>query len=318
MKNTYKRSNKRNKSSTRKKIKNKTKKIIKKEKKIKNKTIKLKQRGGGPVDFIYWLLEKFLNLIMYGWFPQNRPQNEPQNRPQNRLQDRPQDRPQNRPQNRPQDESQIETSELVEMFPREDIDKWEQLKKGNPNHLGAKFKDALDFFVDKRCKYILSIHGTPQETELSKLFKLYDPNERDVIINFLFDEYTDKKDIEYKVYSDGDPPIIIFYNKEDIKGLVKKMKDGVYNEPILKYITNNYNYKQSEEEKKHHIDKFFDNVTEDKLLKLPFIWGPEINIRDTIDVIVTKILFGTVTHESNPELDCGWGSEKADIPINLS
>lgn len=310
MKKTYKRSNKRNKSSTRKKIKNKTKKIIKKEKKIKNKTIKLKQRGGGPVDFIYWLLEKFLNLIMYGWFPQNRPQNEPQNEPQNR--------PQNRPQNEPQYESQIETSELVEMFPPEDIDKWKQLKKGNPYHFGAKFSDALDFFVKHGCKYILSIHGTPPETELSILFKSYHENQRKGIINFLFDEYTDKKYIEYKVYSGGDNPIIIFYNIKDIKILVQKMKEGVYNDPILKYITNNYNYEESEKEKKSDIDEYFQNITEDKLLKLPFIWQEEFNIKDTIEEIVTKILFGTVTHESNSELDCGWSSEGADIPIHLS
>lgn len=316
MKNTYKKNNMKRQSLTRKKMKKRTNKKVKKDKKKKNKTIKLRQKGGGALDFIYWLLEKFLHLIMYGWFPrqpQNEQQNEQQNEPQKQSSNQLSDTIRNAHQ---QNKSQIETSGL-EMIPHKDIVEWDPLKIDNPYKIGAKFTDALNFFVNHPCKYILSIHGTRKETELSELFKSYDEKEREGIINFLFDEYTDKKDIEYKVYSDKEKPIIIFYNVEDIKKLVKKMEEGVYNELILKYIMKYHKHKENEEEIKHHIDEYFKKVTAERLLELPFIWKPENNITDTIRVITTKILFGNVTCSGNPELDCGWRSEDEDHPVIL-
>ena len=311
MKNTYKRNIKRNKSSTRKKVKNKTKKMIKKDKKSKskNKTIKLKQRGGGPLDFIYWLLEKFLHLIMYGWFPrQTQPQSQPQNEEQNEQQNEPQNKPQKQSSNQlsgtirntnQQHKYQIETS-WIEKIPREDIVKWDPLQIDNPLTFGQKFKSALDFFVNHPCKYILSIHGTSDETEASRLFKLYNEREREGIIEFLFNEYKDIKDIRYEVYSDDNNPIIIFYNIKDIQKLVKNMNHGLYNKPISKYIMINADYKIKEDvDIDKNVENYFQNITLERLLELPFIWRTthdwKNDITEILDVISTKILFGNLS-----------------------
>ena len=241
---------------------------------------------------------------MYGWFPR-----QPQNEQQNEQQNEPQTQSQNEPHNQlsdnirntnQQNNSQIETSEL-EMISPEDRGKWKFFKALYSGAIAKTFSQAVEFFKEQPCKYIVSIHGsdeTHREYEMATLFKSYRDSQRKGIIKFLFKEYDDIKNIKYKVYADGDgeTPIIIFYNIEDIKKLVEKMKKGDYNEPILKYIMKYYKYAKSEEEIKDHIDKYFKDITEDELLKLPFIWGPEINITDTIEVIVTKILFGTVTH----------------------
>lgn len=235
---------------------------------------------------------------MYGWFPRQQ-QNDPQNEPQS-------------------PELGIKTIEK-EKWSREEISKWNTLKRT----MGASestFGNALEFFKNNPCKYIVSIHGSQpdtQEYEMANLFKSYDENKKKRIIKFLFPEQQQYNYIEYKEWSKGNP-IVIFYNKKHINSLVEKMNNGVYNGPISKYIVENDDYKI----KKHvdideNVNDYFKNI-----LDLPFIWRTTIewknNIKEILHVISTQILFGNVTCSGNPHLHCGWSSGKKDRQIVLS
>jgi hypothetical protein len=95
------------------------------------------------------------------------------------------------------------------------------------------------------------------------------------------------------------------------------MKDGTYNNPILKYINSDKITsiidKEVLEEK---VKNYLTNITSEKLLDLSCTWKNATDFDTQMDNIVVKIMFGTVA-SNNETLDCKWSSEDGDNPIQL-
>ena len=97
------------------------------------------------------------------------------------------------------------------------------------------FNDSLDFFLENPCKCVISLHGNMMDEFLSTKFGESNEGDKKEIMKILFDNL-DK--IKYRQCSSANDstPIIIFYEDSRIGDLEKKMKEGKYDKPILKYI----------------------------------------------------------------------------------
>lgn len=95
------------------------------------------------------------------------------------------------------------------------------------------------------------------------------------------------------------------------------MKEGTYDNPILKYISSHKITSNDKKGLKEKVQNYLSAITIKKLLDLSCTWKHVTDFETLMDLIVVKIMFGTIA-STDETLNCGWSSEDGDIPIQLN
>ena len=317
-----------------KKMKKKTIKFIEKNKNKKNKTIKLKQRGGNPLDYIGWLFIRLFRLVFNIRSPPEITSiSQSSNRESSNRESSNGELPSTPPTTPTSTTIPAAQEKILKTLKKYTFeDRWKGYKTNSfhfdesgreiYNSGGQKtFEDAVEFLNEtSSCKYVISLHGNITEKVLSRLFSGYSDDKKKRVLKILFD---DDDKIKYHQCSSGSDstPIIIFYKQEDIERLVERLKDPkLYYVPIINHINREYNgpslYNGDESALKEIVRQYLNAVSVDNLLKNSCIWKTPETINELMNLVVTKIMFGSVVSDTT-KLQCGWFSQREDELIRL-
>lgn len=201
-------------------------------------------------------------------------------------------------------EQTLEPSNTVEI---PDKDEWMFHK--NALSIGdATFLKTLNFFIANECKCLISFDGNDRQAALVEKFFDYNVEQKQAVINYLFEKYDEKEKIKYKECK-GDYKNVIFYIESRVQNVIDNFQQDIYNSQIIDYIKKQYDSKLEELDKLINDGFFKDYDTVDKMMELPCsgdTWNNYENQPELIlKRIMIKILFGSIS-------TCKWKSSNRD------